>query len=216
MGAQVIASDEVLWRQVVNGDGDAFGAVFDRHHERVLRHALRLLSMHPVAEDVTAMVFYEAWRRRTHVRMVDESILPWLLVTANNLVRNQVRQQRRHKHFLSQLPPPAPADDIAEEVSDADERLGELASLREAFTRLRPLDRDVLTLCVVEGMSVREAASVLDVAEGTVKSRLNRAKKRLGSLYGEAVLLGRPDRSPPTSNVRTRIATNRSMDGRST
>ena len=226
MGAQVIASDGVLWRQVVNGDGDAFGVVFDRHHERVLRHALRLLSMHPVAEDVTAMVFYEAWRRRMHVRMVDESILPWLLVTANNLIRNHVRQQRRYRHFLSQLPPPAPAGDIADQVSDADERLGELASLREAFTRLRPPDRDVLTLCVVEGMSVREAASVLAVAEGTVKSRLSRAKERLGSLYGEAALLGRPDRPPSTPQTPTahaapdasrgRISTDRTMNGRST
>jgi RNA polymerase sigma factor (sigma-70 family) len=186
----VNASDEVLWLRVVNGDGDAFGVVFDRHHDRVLRHALRLMGVHPVAEDVTAMVFYEAWRRRAYVRMVDESILPWLLVTANNMVRNQVRNERRYRRFLSQLPPPVPSGDVADQVSDADERVGELAALREAFALLRPLDRDVLTLCVVEGMALKDAALVLVVAEGTVKSRLSRAKKRLGSLYGEAATLG--------------------------
>ncbi|MDN4611077.1 RNA polymerase sigma factor [Arthrobacter burdickii] len=185
----VDASDEVLWRRVVNGDGDAFGVVFDRHHDRVLRHVLRLMGMHTVSEDVTAMVFYEAWRRRAYVRMVEESILPWLLVTANNLVRNQVRNERRYRRFLSQLPPPAPLGDVADQVSDDDERVGEFAALREAFARLRPLDRDVLTLCVVEGMALKDAALVLVVAEGTVKSRLSRAKKRLGSLYEEAATL---------------------------
>lgn len=77
-------SDEVLWSQVVNGDGDAFGVLFDRHHDRVWRHALKVLSVPHVAEDVTAVVFYEAWRRRADVRVVNDSILPWLLVTANN------------------------------------------------------------------------------------------------------------------------------------
>lgn len=224
MGAELTASDGVLWRQVVNGDGDAFGVVFDRHHERVLRHASRLLSMHPVAEDVTAMVFYEAWRRRIHVRIVDDSILPWLLVTANNLIRNHVRQQRRYRYFLAQLPPPEPAQDVADQVSDADEHRSEVTSLSAAFSRLRPLDRDVLTLCIIEGMSVKHVATVLAVAEGTVKSRLSRAKRRLGSLYTEVVLQGHPDHPPPsplkTTSARTThrgdTATDRTINERST
>jgi DNA-directed RNA polymerase specialized sigma24 family protein len=109
MGGESDVSDEVLWRQVINGDGEAFGLLFDRHHERVGRHALKVLGVPHLAEEITAVVFYEAWRRRANIRMVDHSILPWLLVTANNIVRNHVRQQRRYRHFLSQLPAPEDA-----------------------------------------------------------------------------------------------------------
>lgn len=178
-------SDEALWRLVVNGDGDAFGAIFDRHRDRVLRHALKLLGSPHTAEDVTAIVFYEAWRRREYVRMVNGSIVAWLLVAANNTIRNEIRQRRRYKNLLIQLPPPATGRDVADEFADADERDAQAAALRKAFERLRPVERDVLTLCVLEGLSVRETADTLTIAEGTVKSRLHRAKARLGNLYQE-------------------------------
>lgn len=185
MGGDLDCTDEALWRLVVNGDGDAFGALFDRHRDRVLRHALRLLGSAHAAEDITAIVFYEAWRRREHLRMVNGSIVAWLLVTANNTIRNEVRQRRRYRNFLNQLPPPGTSPDIADQFAEADEQGAQAAALRQAFVRLRPPERDVLTLCVVEGLSVREAGAALMIAEGTVKSRLHRAKARLGDLYRE-------------------------------
>lgn len=185
MGEDLDGTDEGLWRLVVNGDGEAFGALFDRHRDRVLRHALRVVGSAHAAEDVTAMVFYEAWRRREYVRMVNGSIVAWLLVTANNTIRNDLRQRRRYKNFLSRLPPPDDGPDIADAFADEDEQAFEAATLNQAFARLRQADRNVLTLCVVEEMSIRDAATALGIPEGTVKSRLNRAKARLGNLYDE-------------------------------
>ena len=193
MGDPSDVSDEVLWCQVVNGDGDAFGILFDRHHDRVWRHATKVLGQPHVAEDVTAVVFYEAWRRRASIRMVNDSILPWLLVTTNNTLRNHVRQQRRYRQFLSQLPPPADETDIAESIAEADESTFKTTVLREAFTRLRPPERDVLTLCIIEGLGARAAGAALGIADGTVKSRLHRAKSRLGTLYSQIVQEHEPD-----------------------
>ena len=193
MGEESGVSDEVLWSQVVNGDGDAFGLLFDRHHDRVRRHALKVLSLPHLAEDVTAVVFYEAWRRRASVRMVNDSILPWLLVTANNTLRNHVRHQRRYRLFLNQLPPPQDAADIADGIAEADESSFKSSALREAFAKLRPQERDVLTLCVIGGLGAKEAAAALGIADGTVKSRLHRAKSRLGTLYGQVVHEQEPD-----------------------
>ncbi|MGO4235776.1 RNA polymerase sigma factor [Pseudarthrobacter sp. YAF2] len=146
---------------------------------------MRVVGSAHTAEDITAIVFYEAWRRRKYVRVVNGSILAWLLVTANNTIRNHNRQRRRYRSFLEQLPPPAPAVDVADEVVDAAERAAEAKALRDAFSRLKLQDRDVITLCVLEGLSLRQAGAALGVAEGTVKSRLHRAKTRLGALYGE-------------------------------
>jgi len=193
MGDQSGVSDEVLWGQVVNGDGDAFGVLFDRHHDRVWRHAQKVLGQPHVAEDVTAVVFYEAWRRRANIRMVNDSILPWLLVTTNNTIRNHLRQQRRYRHFLSLLPPPADETDIAESIAEADETSFKTSALREAFTRLRPPERDVLTLCIIEGLGAKAAGAALGIADGTVKSRLHRAKSRLGTLYNRIVQEQEPD-----------------------
>jgi RNA polymerase sigma-70 factor (ECF subfamily) len=193
MGEELGVSDEALWHQVVNGDGDAFGVLFDRHYDRIWRHALKVLRVAHVAEDVVAVVFYEAWRRRSNVRMVNDSILPWLLITTNNTLRNHVRQQRRYRHFLNQLPPPEESADIAEGIIEADEYQLQASALKEAFAQLRPPERDVLTLCVLEGMGAKEAGAALGIADGTVKSRLHRAKSRLGNLYSQIMREEEPD-----------------------
>ena len=76
------APDEaVTWRLALAGDGDAFGLIFDAHSGRVYRHARRLTNGVHDAEDVLGAAFLELWRRREDVRVVDGSVLPWLLVT---------------------------------------------------------------------------------------------------------------------------------------
>jgi len=56
------------------------------------------------------------------VRIVNGSIVAWLLVTTNNTVRNHNRQRRRYRTFLDQLPPPSAAEDVADEIADSEER----------------------------------------------------------------------------------------------
>ena len=95
--------DATLWARAGQGDGEAFGVVFDRHRDRVLGHALRLTRHRHDAEDVAALVFLEAWRRRAAVRVVDGSVLPWLLVTTGHVAQNAARARRRHGLALAKL-----------------------------------------------------------------------------------------------------------------
>lgn len=88
-------TDQTLWRRVIVGDGDSFGVIFDRHRSRVRRHAHGLVPNPEDAEDVVAVVFLEAWRRRSRVRFVDGSVLPWLLRTATSIAYNHTRSARR-------------------------------------------------------------------------------------------------------------------------
>jgi DNA-directed RNA polymerase specialized sigma24 family protein len=55
MGGNREGSDEELWQRVVRGDGEAFGVVFDRHRDRILRHCVQLVGSNNGAEDITAM-----------------------------------------------------------------------------------------------------------------------------------------------------------------
>lgn len=65
-----------LWRRCATGDGEAFGLLFDRHRERVFRHACRLAASRQDAEGLVATAFLELWRLRDRVRMADDSVLP--------------------------------------------------------------------------------------------------------------------------------------------
>jgi len=170
-GMSANPDDSEAWGRALAGDGEAFGELFDRHRDRVQRHSRRLVNGHHDADDVVAVTFLEAWRRRDRVRLVDGSVLPWLLVTATFSAQNLSRGIRRHRALLGRLPAQADAPDHA----NRDE--GGPAS--DALARLSLADRQVIVLCVLEGFSTDEAAQALGVPPGTVKSRLSRAKRRL-------------------------------------
>lgn len=164
-------SDETEWADAARGDGEAFGRIFDRHRDRVFRHSLRLVPTASDADDVVAVAFLEAWRRRQQLRFVDGSMLPWLLVTATNAAHNLSRASRRYRALLARLP----VDEHAADHAD-------LYDQGEAHVALRSLsltDQQVVSLCILQGYSERDAAAALGVPAGTVKSRLSRAKRRL-------------------------------------
>lgn len=174
MNAPTAPVDEVEWEKAIAGDGDAFGRLFDRHRRRVQLHSLRLAPTFADAEDVVAITFLEAWRHRDRVRFVDGSMLPWLLLTATNTSRNLTRGVRRYREALARLPPPEPVPDHATDQGYTD--------VERALSQLSANDQRIVTLCVIEGYSEREAAQALGVPSGTVKSRLSRAKARLRTL----------------------------------
>ncbi len=171
-----------MLERVRTGDADAFGDLFDLHHDRVFRQALRMTSSLHDAEDVTAVVFLEAWRKRDAMREVNGSVIAWLLVMTNFVFRNYTRASRRYREGLGQLPPPEHAPDHAEAVDDRIDRDARRSALRAALEQLPQRDQDILTLCVLEELSTADAATALGVARGTVKSRLSRAKARLTEL----------------------------------
>ena len=164
-------TDAEHWRAALDGDGESFAAVFDRHQQRVFRHSLALVTAFDDAKDVVAVAFLEAWRKRASVRFVDGSLLPWLLVTATHAAQNITRSARRYRDLLDRVPPSGDVIDPAEALDDG-----------PAVAALGALSRNhqkIVTLCIIEGLTVAEAAQLLGIPVGTVKSRLHLAKKAL-------------------------------------
>ena len=170
-----VIPDAAVWARAVAGEGEAFGIVFDAHKGAVRRQVARFLVTPQDIEDAVAIVFFEAWRRRSAVRLVNGSVLPWLLVTGANVARNVGRSAARYRALLAELPTPADRLDTA-----GDEEHDVLIALRS----LPLTDQQILTLCVLEDWSERDAAAVLNIRVGTVKSRLHRAKRRLADRFG--------------------------------
>lgn len=175
--------DEIsIWERAREGDAESFGAIFTEHRNRVYGQALRLTRSSHDAEDITALVFLEAWRRRAVVRVVDGSVLAWLLVCTNFVAKNAARTVRRHAIAMSKLSPQEDEADHADAVLDRLDATGRETRIRAAFARLSPKDQDVLTLCVLNEFSLADAAAALGTPVGTVKSRLSRAKQKLATL----------------------------------
>jgi RNA polymerase sigma factor (sigma-70 family) len=170
-------SDELLWRRSLAGDGEAFGLLFDRHRDRVFAHAGRLVQTRHDAEDVTASAFLELWRRRADVRLVEASVLPWLLVTATNIGRNSARGTRRYRTFLERLPRAQEAPDVAETALRGS--LGMDAGLASALRSLSHQDAALFVLVALEGYTASAAGEQLGLSVPATRTRLHRARARL-------------------------------------
>ncbi|MFJ4223525.1 RNA polymerase sigma factor [Microbacterium sp. NPDC089695] len=174
---------ELLFR-LSRGDEPAYRLLHDRHQAPVFRMSLVLMRTSWDAEEVAATAFFELWRRRDKVRLVDGSVLPWLLATTSFAAKNSLRSRRRYQRLLSRIPHAEETPDHADEVARAMDSLKITHSVRDALQQLNPRDASVVVLCVVHELSAAEAAVVLGIPVGTVKSRLSRVKSRLrGTLH---------------------------------
>lgn len=172
------ADETELWNRARHDRGDAFGLLFDLHHKRVFTRALGLAENSHDAEDVTAAAFFELWRKRGSVRVVNGSILPWLLVTTVNLARNRRRATARYERFLRTMPRAAHANGPDAEQWETRRRLA--ASLAE----LAPVDSALFVLTALEGLPIAQAAEAVGLKPATARVRLHRARVRLrGDLH---------------------------------
>jgi RNA polymerase sigma factor (sigma-70 family) len=190
--------DHTLRQRVRDGDPTAFGELFDQGAQAVYRHALRVSGSPHVAEDVVSLTFLEAWRARHRLSAEGGDLVPWLLGIATNIHRNVARAARRHREALSRLPPREIAPDFTHETVGRMADAERLRAVRAAAARLRRADREVFALCVWSGLDHAAAAEALGVPEGTVRSRLSRARTRLAKLTDEELkkMRAKPERPP--------------------
>lgn len=168
-----------LCARVALGEAAAFEELYDRYVPQVHAHCARQLGSVQDADDLAAMVFLEAWRRRDAIRVVDGSALPWLLVTATNVALNQRRSRRRYRAALTRLPQPAVEPDHAGAVAERASQEAAARALAQALAGLADTDRQVVSLCLMEELSYEQAAEALGLTHAAVRSRLMRARKQL-------------------------------------
>jgi RNA polymerase sigma-70 factor (ECF subfamily) len=180
-----------LRTRVRAGESGAFAELFDSYARAVYNHAFRLTADWSVAEDVMAATFMEAWRLRERVDPEGGSLRPWLLGIATNTARNQYRSDRRYRAAAQAaaaagLSVPDHADEVAGRVDDRRRLAGALAAL----AALRRPEREVIALCLGEGLDYEAAAEALGIPVGTVASRLSRARKKLRKITEAAARSG--------------------------
>jgi RNA polymerase sigma factor (sigma-70 family) len=180
-----IPSDSALWRRAAADDVDAFGLLFERHAKAIYNFCFRRTGDWATAEDLTSVVFLEAWRRRTYD--VDEGkVCSWLYGIAVNVVRNRRRHLARYAEILRRLPAAQSEPDFADEAALRLDDERQMQALLTALAQLPRGQRDVLVLCGWLDVSYDDAAYALGIPVGTVRSRLARAREHFRRLAEEA------------------------------
>jgi RNA polymerase sigma-70 factor, ECF subfamily len=159
-------------------DPEAFGELFKRHSRSVYAYCARRTGDLHRAEDLTSIVFLEAFRQRRKLQLSNTTALPWLLGVANNVTRNADRALRRYRRALARVPEPPEGASSEDAVID---QLAAQEALARAFEALRPLtqpERDVVLLVLWSELSYADAAACLGIPIGTVRSRLASARQK--------------------------------------
>ncbi|MET7610667.1 RNA polymerase sigma factor SigM [Streptomyces seoulensis] len=173
-----VRDDELLARHV-QGDPDAFGEIVRRHRDRLWAVALRTLGDREEAADAVQDALVSAYRA-AHTFRGQSAVTTWLHRITVNACLDRIRKAASRKT--------APVDDPErleqllephESASAPAERNDLHRQLLEALGTLPAEQRAALVLVDMQGYPVAEAARVLDVPTGTVKSRCARGRARL-------------------------------------
>jgi len=177
------------------GDPDAFGEIFRRHRDRMWAVALRTTRDPEMAADAVQDAFIAAFRRADSFRG-EAAVTTWL----HRIVVNSCLDRLRRTKPVVGLPD---ADQgVLADSHDHHHSVDVRLDVQRALGQLPEGQRMALVLVDMHGLSIAEAASILDVAEGTVKSRCARGRAAMVPLLG----LSAPPESPVSSTPKEPMA----------
>jgi len=185
-------SDAYLVKRILDRDTSAFDALYSRYVQRIHNRLLRIVREESVAQDLVQDAFLRVWTRveQWQGRGTFEG---WLSRLATNLALNHLRSIRRRKERPLEMPKvgfdaeeedelQAPSWMVDASALGADSLLAlteERQIVQRLVDRLPEEQREVVRLVIDAEMDIRRVAHALGIPEGTVKSRLHYAKKRL-------------------------------------
>lgn len=172
-----IPSDAQILRLSLE-EPEAFGAIFDRHADPLLRYLVRRVGR-TTAEGLLGELFRTAFEARVRFDPERASALPWLYGIASNLLLKHHRTEGRRLRATARLASEPMANGAGERVAETAGARATLEHVAEAIEELSASERDVLFLFAWEELGYQEIALALDVPVGTVRSRLHRARERL-------------------------------------
>ena len=158
------------------GDAAAFEELVNRYQNSVYRLALRMCGNAHDAEEVAQEAFVAAWRGLPSFRG-ESKFSSWLYQLTSNAAVDFLRREKRHRNTT---PVEEQTELAAEGTPQQDAEASEVReNLQKALLALTPEHRQIFLLRQMEQLSYEEIGQLLRLESGTVKSRLNRAKKQL-------------------------------------
>lgn len=183
------SAQEAEWiRQIADGDRRAFEKLYEVYGPRVFRFAIRMVREETKAEEVVNDVMFEVWKSagRFEARSKPST---WILGIARFRALNAIRGKKLETQELDDALPIADPSEDAGELLD---RRSQVEQVKLALAQLSPEHREVVELTYFQGCSYKEIAKIAGCPEGTVKTRMYHAKRRLEPILAVVAAGGSP------------------------
>ncbi len=178
-------SDEALVARSKNGDIDAFEELVSRYERKIYTVAYRFMGNHEDANDLSQEAFLRAFQSISSFRR-EASFLTWMCRIVTNLCRDELRKKYRAQIESLDEEITLGEGEVKKQVASSEPGPAELyetkelqEKIQELINTLSPEFRLALVLRDIQGFTYEEIAEQLECSLGTVKSRINRARKYL-------------------------------------
>jgi len=180
--------DRVIVARCQKGDVQAFESLVEKYQKKMLNTAYRMIGDYQEACEVTQEAFLSAYRGIKKFR-AEATFTTWMTGIVLNQARNRLKQMKTRSRYESvslDVPVESPEGMITREVASEDcsaseqlEKKDTARMIQDCLNDLDPEFREVVVLREIQGYSYDEIRGILDLPEGTVKSRLFRAREIL-------------------------------------
>jgi RNA polymerase sigma-70 factor (ECF subfamily) len=178
-----------VWQLVAlaqNGDGEAFGQLYDRYVDSVFRFIYYRVNDRALAEDFTSETFLRALRRISTITYQGRDIGAWFVTIARNIVLDHMKSARHRLEITTADNPEG--DDHAPSPENAVLSTLTNERLMAAVAKLGDEQRECVLLRFIQGFSVSETAAVMGKNDGAIKALQHRAIRKLAELVGDELL----------------------------
>jgi RNA polymerase sigma factor (sigma-70 family) len=178
MNNEPVDYDKQLLKQIADGDRQALADLYSRYHRSLFRYLLQLTPDYGLAEELLQDTLIAVWKS-AHSFKGRSSVQTWIISIARRQAHNTLRQRKLPLANETDLEGLVSTDPEPEDCTLAFIARDELI---ETFNQLAPVYREVLVLTFIQEFSYQETANILGVPVGTVKSRLNNARRLLRTI----------------------------------
>jgi RNA polymerase sigma-70 factor, ECF subfamily len=180
-----LEQDAQLVQQCLQGDGSAWEELVRRHTRRIFNICYRFTGNGTEAEDLSQDVFLRVYKTLGSYRSAHGGFATWMTSVTRNLLIDHYRRTKRDRvtDSLEDAMPVVESKESSARRPDQQALLGELSSqVHNALTKLSPELREAVILRDLQQLEYTEIRQILDVPEGTVKSRINRGRIELARI----------------------------------